>query len=319
MSDDITITCLKHGDFIQRAGNHIHLKNGCPRCVYEARSSKAEKDIIEFVKKNYDKEILPNERILDGKEIDVYLPELMLGIEYHGCWFHLETVRGKKHHYLKWKIAKSKGIRLIQIYSNEWEEKPEIIKSKIMNLLGKSEKIHARKTKIVELNILKKDEFLTKNHLQGSDGSKICYGLEYNGELVACMTFGASRFNKNFDFELVRFCCKNYSSVIGGASKLLNYFRKRYKGSIVTYADKRHSEGGMYRKIGFTLDGETKPSFMYFNIKNNKLYNRMKFQKKKLKEMPFYDEKLTEYEIMQLNGFDRIWDAGQYRFILSEI
>lgn len=69
--------------------------------------------------------------------------------------------------------------------------------------------------------------------------------------------------------------------------------------------------------MGFQLDGVTKPSFSYYNIKDKTLHNRMSFQKKKLDEMPGYDSTMTEYEIMQLNGYDRIWDAGQLRFILK--
>ena len=124
------------------------------------------------------------------------------------------------------------------------------------------------------------------------------------------MTFGPSRFNKKYDWELLRFCNKRGISVIGGASRLLKYFDK--EGSIISYADKRYSDGGLYRAIGFKLDGETQPSFMYYHINKNKLYNRMKFQKASLKTT---DSSLTEYEIMQKDGFDRIWDAGLMRFV----
>jgi len=320
MSDDVTIVCKIHGEFIQRAGNHIHLKNGCPQCVYCQTSSKEQINLTNYIKSNYNDMILENDRkILDGKEIDIYLPDLKLGIEYHGIYWHLETVVGKLYHYNKWKLANEKGIRLIQVYSNEWLNKPEIIKSKVFNFLGKSKRVYARKTKIVELDVHLKDEFLTINHLQGSDGSKVAYGLIYGDELVACMTFGASRFNRSFDYEMIRFCNKNFHHVVGGASKLLSHFRKKNNGSIITYADKRYSDGELYNKIGFTLDGETKPSFMYFNIKTNQLYNRMKFQKQFLINENGYDDKLSEYEIMQLNGYDRIWDVGQYRFIMNRI
>jgi len=311
MTDDINITCHKHGEFIQRAGNHIHLKNGCPHCARLLTTSKAEKEIAAFVKENYSGTVLENDRdALDGKEIDVYIPDLKLGIEYHGIYWHLETVVGRKYHYNKWKRANDRGIRLIQIYSNEWADKRVIWESKILNFLGYSTKIGARKTIVCKLNRHDKEEFLTKNHLQGSDSSKIALGLRYKDELVSCMTFGPSRFNKKYDWELLRFCNKRGISVIGGASRLLKYFDK--EGSIISYADKRYSDGGLYRAIGFKLDGETQPSFMYYHINKNKLYNRMKFQKASLKTT---DSSLTEYEIMQKDGFDRIWDAGLMRFV----
>lgn len=315
INDDIIITCPIHGDFIQRANNHIHLKNGCPLCAKSLSTSLPEQEISNFIQQHYPGPVTQNDRTaLDGKEIDIYLPELKLGIEYHGLYFHTETLRGKKHHYDKWKLATEHNIRLIQIYSNEYEQNQPLIESKILYLLGHSNKIHARKTKIVSVDTHDKNEFLTKHHLQGPDSSKICYGLTYNGELVSIMTFGPSRFNKKYKYELLRFCNKSGLSVVGGASKLLTHFRRNYPGSIISYADKRYSNGGLYHSLGFVLDGHTQPSFSYFNIKNNVLYNRMNFQKQYLKDMPGYDPDLTEYEIMQLNHYDRIWDCGQFRF-----
>ena len=317
MTDIITITCPKHGDFEQRAGNHVHLENGCPKCV-PGSTSKEEKNLLEFVSKHYHGEIVENDRkTLAGKEIDIFIPELLLGIEYHGIYWHLETVHGRNYHYDKWATAKEKGIRLIQIYSTEWEQKRAILESKIINLFGNSKKIMARKTNVVAVGRHDKNQFLTESHLQGPDSSKIWLGLEYLGELVAVMTFGPSRFNKEYKYELVRYCSKRGVTVTGGAGKLLSHFRSGHPGSIVTYADKRYSEGEMYDAIGFRLDGETQPSFSYFNIRNNQLYNRMNFQKQFLKNMPGYSDSLTEYEVMQLNGYDRIWDAGQYRYVME--
>jgi len=316
MNDYVTITCKQHGDFDQRAGNHIHLQNGCPQCATELRNSAGEAEVLSFAKNSFNGNIIEHDRkLLFGKEIDIYIPDLKLGIEYHGLYWHLETVRGKKHHYDKWELAEKAGIKLIQIYSNEWEEKRQIIESKLMTHFGLSTRIHGRKTTIEKLNFKESSDFLTANHLQGSDSSKIGYGLFYDDELVSCMTFGPSRFNKNYKYELLRFCNKCGLSVVGGASKLLSHFKKNHTGSIISYADKRYSNGNLYKKLGFKLDGSSHPSFSYVELKNGKIFNRMKFQKKNLVNDPHYSSDLTEYEIMKLKGFDRIWDAGQYRFV----
>jgi hypothetical protein len=97
----------------------------------------------------------------------------------------------------------------------------------------------------------------------------------------------------------------------------LSYFRKNFAGSIISYADRRWSCGNLYKKLGFRLDGISKPSFSYFNLKNKSLHNRQKYQKYKLENMEGFDKQKTAYDIMQLNGFDRIWDAGQLRFVLD--
>ena len=96
--------------------------------------------------------------------------------------------------------------------------------------------------------------------------------------------------------------------MIGGAGKLLKYFRDRHEGSIVSYADMRWSSGNLYEKLGFVLDGVTPPGYDYYNLKKKTLHSRMNFQKKKLKKMEHYDENLSEYDIMRLNGYDRIWN-----------
>ena len=137
MTDVITITCSKHGDFYQRAANHIHLNNGCPECAKQLSTSRGEKEVFQFIRDNYSGDILENDRnVLNGKEIDIYLPSLKVGIEYHGIYWHLETVHGRKYHYDKWKLAHDAGIRLIQMYDIEWKEKRTILESKILNLLG---------------------------------------------------------------------------------------------------------------------------------------------------------------------------------------
>jgi Zn finger protein HypA/HybF involved in hydrogenase expression len=318
MTDNLTIICPKHGEFSQRAGNHIHLQNGCPKCANAIRTSKGEKSLLKLVTSHYDGKVDENNRqALGGQEIDVYLPDLRLGFEYHGIYWHLETVRGRKFHYNKWKLARDQGIRLIQIYDIEWLNKRRIVESMVFNQLGLSARLGARKMKIVEVPRHEKDEFLTKNHLQGSDSSKIAYGLELDGTLMACMTFGPSRFNRKYKYELVRFCTLLGHTIVGGASRLLKAFRSEHNGNIVTYADKRYSEGGLYHSIGFSLDGETQPSFSYFNLKSNTIHSRMTFQKKSLTQMKGYSPDRTEYEIMSDNGYDRIWDAGQYRFVIE--
>jgi hypothetical protein len=316
ITDYVDIICPKHGIFTQRANNHIHLGNGCPKCV--SHSSEPEKEVLDFVRENYSGLILTHDKkVLDGKEIDIYLPELGLGIEYHGMYWHLETSVGRKYHELKANLADSAGVQLIQLYEDEWFSRNEIVKSKIRCLLGKCRRIMARKTVLRKLTVNEKNVFLDSTHIQGSSNSAVAYGLFYLGELVACMTFGKSRYNKNFDYELLRYSSARDTVVVGGAAKLLSYFRKNFAGSIISYADRRWSCGNLYKKLGFRLDGISKPSFSYFNLKNKSLHNRQKYQKYKLENMEGFDKQKTAYDIMQLNGFDRIWDAGQLRFVLD--
>lgn len=105
-------------------------------------------------------------------------------------------------------------------------------------------------------------------------------------------------------------------NVIGGFSKLLKYFRQNYTGSIITYADKRYSNGDLYRTNGFQELKDSQPN--YFYTRGQELYSRMQFQKHKLeKQLKDYDFKLSEAENMFINGYRRIWDCGNKVFVIK--
>lgn len=314
--DKITIVCPLHGEFVQAA--YIHFICGCPKCDIEKTSSRAEKDALEFIKANYAGMVIgPDRSVLDGKEIDIYMPELKTGIEYHGMYWHIESQYGIKKHHNKANLAKEKGIRLIQVYEDEWINSREIVESRIKGLLGKHDKIHARKTKIREVSKTKEREFITKTHIQGYRNSEVAIGLFLADELVACMTFCRSRFDKKINWELLRFSSKLNTRVVGGASKLLSHFLADHKGSLISYSDRRWSNGDMYEKLGFKYAGTSNPGYKYYNLSDKTLHSRIKFQKHRLSKLPVFDANLTEYENMKMNGFDRIWDAGVDRWIIE--
>lgn len=315
--DKVTLICPKHSEFKIAAYQHFNNAYPCPMCASEQSTSLAEEGVRKFISEHYEGSILSNDRkALKGRETDIYLPNICLGIEFHGMYFHREQILGRKHHLSKADIAKKQGIKLIQIYESEWENSQDIVKSRLLNLLGINQKIPARKAKIVYLDSSAKNAFLIKNHLQGTDTANIALGLKHHDDIVAVMTFGKPRFSPKYEYELIRYASLLNTNVVGGAGKLFSHFVMVYKpSSIVSYADRRWSDGGLYEKLGFKLDGTTSPGYLYYNLSTKELHHRIKFQKHKLKTNKFYDEKLSEYEIMLLNGYDRIWDAGHYRYI----
>lgn len=143
------------------------------------------------------------------------------------------------------------GIRLLHIFDMEWLYKKDIVQSRLKTLLHCQDiqRIYARKCIIRLVEHDTAVEFLNENHLQGACQSKYQYGLYYNDELVSIMTFGKSRFKK--EFELLRFCNKLNVTVVGGASKLLQHFLQDHLEikEIVSYADRRLSTGNLYVKI----------------------------------------------------------------------
>jgi len=263
-------------------------------------------------------------KILDGKEIDIYIPKFNIGIEFNGLYWHSDINKNPNYHVNKVNVAESKGLHLIHIFEDEWVEKNEIVKSILKSKLNLIEnKIYARKCVIKEVGAKQSKIFLNKNHLQGSVNSKIKLGLYYDNKLVSIMTFNKPRlslgnnYSKNGTYEMVRFCSKLNTTVIGGASKLLKYFNNRYKPSkIITYANRNHSNGKMYKKIGFIFIKNTKPNYWYYDKNKNVRYHRFKFRKDILVKMG-YDRSKTEKEIMSQNGYYRIYDSGHMKFEMN--
>lgn len=283
--------------------------------------SKEENTLYEYIKSIYDGNIIQSNRsILSGKELDIYLPDYKIAIEYNGLYSHQhrpsETkeclIKGKSYHLQKTLDCAKQGIHLLQFYSDEWLLKKDIVKSVIASKLNLNQKIFARKCEKIIIETHQKNNFLNDNHMQGEDKSKIKLGLLYEDDLVCVMTFCKSRFNKNYKWELSRFSNKMGINVIGGFSKLLKWFRKDYDGNIVSYADRRYSNGNVYLKNGFENIRVNSPSYYYIDKNCNKRYNRMMFQKKLIGA---YD--CTEYEKAREMGYNKIYDCGTICFGLT--
>jgi very-short-patch-repair endonuclease len=250
-------------------------------------------------------------KVIPPKELDIFIPSKNLAIEVNGIYWHSElNGKDKSYHLSKTEECEKQGVQLLQFWDTEIEDRWDIVASMILNRLNCSSfKIGARQCRVVQVNKSCEKEFLDKNHLQGYTPSTVCLGLEYQNELVSLMSFGNPRFNKKINWELLRFCNKLNTQVIGGASRL---FFRRPNGSIVSYADRRYSVGKLYENLNLRKTKVSNPSYWYTNG-CQLLQNRMKYQKHKLPRLlETFDPSLTEWENMQLNGYDRVWDCRNY-------
>jgi len=286
--------------------------------------SLVEKEILKFINFNIETN---NRKIISPYELDIYIPEAKLAIEFDGLYWHSydkkETPKQKKYHLIKTEMCQEQGIQLLHIFENEWIDptKQEIWKSMINSKLRINDRIFARKCKVEEISDTKLiRSFLKNNHLQGFAGSSIKLGLFYEDELISLMTFGKSRYSKKYQYEMIRYCNKKYINVVGGASKLFKYFTRNYDPqSIVSYADRRHSNGNMYNKLEFEHSHVSAPNYFYFKNGQIELYPRIKFQKHKLeKQLESFDPELSEVENMFNNNYRRIWDCGNIIYIWTK-
>ncbi len=293
-----------------RSSNNTKLCTVCN--PVSASSSIKEKDLYNYIKEIYPGEVISNYR--NKLELDVYLPELNIGFEFNGLYWHSSKYLSMNYHLDKTTHFNDLGIRVFHIFEDDWDYKNDIIKSQISNLLGVNEnRIYARKCTISIIDKKQSNIFLDENHIQGSDKNNISIGLFNDEELVSVMTFnkreGRNIINGN-RWNLSRFSNLKNTSVIGGFSKLLKYFIKEYKpNSIISYADRYWSDGGVYIKNGFTLVNKSKPDYKY--IIGDTRVHKQNFTKSKLgiKGMD-----ITESEYMENNGLYKIYDCGKLKF-----
>jgi hypothetical protein len=271
--------------------------------------------------------IMRDRTVLDGREIDVYIPSKKVGIECHGDYFHSDLVVSNTHYHLeKATLSGDKGIKLLQFFEHEIQNKYDIVKSIIYtNIFGTKYNIGARKCNVITLSPTIAKAFYNKYHIQGFIPSKVHYGLIYKNRLISCMSFGVERFNKNTkdSWEILRYCTVRNFSVIGGFSKILKHFIKEYTPKqIITFADKRLFTGDVYLKAGFIKCKDTPPSYIYTDMKGN-IMSRFECQRHKLQRLyeqgtlKSYDPGKTEREIMGDNKYARLFDAGCHKFIYT--
>jgi very-short-patch-repair endonuclease len=265
--------------------------------------------------------VINNRKLISPYEIDIYLPDYKLAIEYNGVYWHSELYKDKNYHIMKNKMCTKEGIEIIQIWEDDWLYKTDRVKSLIKNRVGKNEVIIGSR-KCVIRNVSGKDSktFLNNNHIQGWSISKYRYGLYYKDELVSLATFSNGRKNMNGDInthELVRFCNKINTNVIGSLSRLFKHFIKEINpNTILSYCDNDLFSGSVYYKLGMGLEKDYIPNYYWSDgfIR----YNRWNFRKDKLVSEGF-DPKLSETDIMHNRGWHRCYGTGNKRFIWNRM
>lgn len=292
---------------------HIH----CPFCKKISSIESIVKEILTSANLNY---ISQDRQLISPYEVDFFLPEYNLAIETNGLYWHSDLFVEPGYHQMKYKLCQQKGIKLLQFFEDELMDKTDIVKSIILsNCNIYSKVIHGRKCIIKEITARQKNMFLHENHLMGEDRSTIKLGAFYDDNLVAVMTFHSGNITinslrKTTTWEMSRFCSKKFYKVHGIAGKLFSYFTHNYVkqgDTITTYASLRTGDGSTYKKLGFTFVSITQPG--YFYVKGFRRLNRFHAISNRK------DRTLCERDDMLKQGFVRIFDAGNNKYIWSHM
>ena len=298
----------KHSKIMSESSGRESVREKIARSIHEYNKSLTEEDWTErYLKMNYTKEQngtsysskgenelrefirslgFKTSNYVIGKgcnrfEIDIYVEEKRVGIEFNGIYYHaLNGInrRSRNYHFNKNVTAYENGIELIQVWEDQWNTQPEVIKDIVAARLGliRGEKIYARKCEIREVNTKDYREFCEKYHVQGYRSATVKLGLYYKNELVQIASFNKARQysvagKNNYEWEWVRGCISSNNKVIGGTSKLLKHFIDIYKpNNILCFSDWNLFSGKGYEESGFQFEGFTGPDKFYIT-KTNKM------------------------------------------------
>ena len=232
-------------EYIEKYGETISLKLHNTLCknavnlnenITHSFISKLETELSEWLTKNG---ILfkRDRKILKGQELDIYIPDKKIAIEFNGNKYHTEWFGGKNrtYHLSKTQRCKSQGIGLIHIFEDEYFYRQNIVLNKLSHILGLNQnlpKIMGRKCTIQEIDKPIAELFLTTYHIQGYDPSTIHYGAYYNDELVAVMSFMKTRKNEN-DWELTRFASNFHYVCQDDGGKLFKHYVREHNPNTI--------------------------------------------------------------------------------------
>ena len=317
----VIVTCPIHGDFSIMAGNHMHNGKGCPMCGNQM--SVAEEEIKDYLKEKMPNvEIISRDRsVLNGSELDIFIPSENVAIEYNGVKWHSEQYSKDKHYHLK-KLEKcnENGVRLIHIFDDEYINKKEIVLSKIDEILSLKDKLPLIIPSQCVIKEAEKDEtdiFLDNNDLQGKYRFNISIGCYFDDELVGIMIFLSESSGSSKWFIKRCSMSKDYNCQ-GLEKEILNFFIKKYNPSIIKAADDRrwvnNPSEGIYCNMGFKFDGFDAPDYTYTSGRGFR-QSKYNFTKKILSKVNGFSMDMTEREMTEKLGYWRIWDCGLIRYV----
>lgn len=328
----VRITCPKHGVFLQKPNHHM-AGFGCPKC--RGIVSKAEIDIADFLR-TFTTVEQSRRDIISPKELDIFLPEHNLAIEYCGMYYHshydaADEAKNKRKHIEKYRLCAEEGIRLITVYENEWNDHRPQVKRLLRNVIGKSRGgLMARKCEVRTVGHEPAKRFFDKYHIQGGSGSGVAYGLFHRGELVACMRFslgvndrGAAGANR--EWTLARYATR--VAVAGGASRLLKAFVDvTNPPTVKSFSDNRYFSGDMYKALGFQMVGESDMDYQVWSskigLKPKSHYQRRKLPARQAEHGVPVDFKpdsdvRSESQVTYEMKCGRIYDCGKKKWLLT--
>ncbi|MBT9137506.1 MAG: hypothetical protein DDT31_00037 [Syntrophomonadaceae bacterium] len=249
-------------------------------------------------------------------EIDILLPELSMGIEFNGLYWHSEQAgKGVDWHLEKLHRIQAVGITLLQIFEHEWRLKRPIVESVIRSKLGiTSNRLHARHLRVAPLDNKAAMDWFSRTHLSGAARIHYAFALYQGSTPMMVAGWAKARYGNRGQMELIRLSTELDTTVVGGLGRLTKAAVRQWPNTIlVSFCDRRWGTGNGYLASGWSKSGVTRPAPWYFSSKGLMVEHRSRWQKKKLQQLlPGVDG--TAEQLASKLGLQWFWDCGNFKF-----
>jgi len=257
--------------------------------------------------------------LASGRELDLYCDQFKVAIELNGLTAHGEVAnnifaRDKNHKQLfldKWRECQDLGVRLINVFSDEWTDREDQVKAYLRSIFRQNANFLSKdQYNVQELNVYDVSKFVEQVHILGTPQlCKLAIGISQGDQIVAAMLLNRL---KDDQLLLSRYCVAPNWSVEFGFGRMISFLRKRGGvASIYTMSDNRWSDGAVYGSNGFKLIGQTPPTPHYF--KQNRDRPRISWR-----QMAKIAGGLSKVESTFASlGYDRTWDLGKKKWLLT--
>lgn len=292
------------------AVNALHA-HGVP--INKKPRSKAEKD-LEGMIRGLGFDVVCNDRTTFGVEVDLYIPEAQLAIEYNGIYWHSSIFKESGFHQRKSLVVRDKGENLIHVWEDDWIDikRREIVKEIIKTFLGVTDHVSSENSDIVDVSEHQARELFNKNSIHGFVDSTVYYGISCDGEIVFLV--GLSGNGEIWKVDGV----SHTKRVDGGLNRILDHFKSIHEWEkIEARANLNCGDEGMYRDAGFSFNKVIPPK-MYFTDGRQK-----RFPKEDYEDDLMYDL-FEDYNGQPVNAFlegkgiHRVYCAGFIEYVMNK-
>jgi hypothetical protein len=290
----------------------------CRTC--DPTGSRQQGDVMRFIKELGVNVLKEDRSIIQGNkrmaELDIYVPQARFAVEYNGLYWHSSLCKSDVYHDRKSQQCAQAGVLLMHVFSDEWNDRPDIVKSMIRHRLGlPARKVDARKCNIIPLPDFEKTMFFKQNHIDGDVRSKVAFALTIDFEVVAAISLRQPFQRKKYGpdvIEVARICTLKNTSVRGGIGRLTAEARRWAKdngfASMMSYVDTRHGITDGWKMSGWTLSDETPPRWWWTDFTQR--FNRFKFKADRANG-------LTEVQVADQAGVVKIHGCRNHVYTLN--